>query len=299
MNSPAKQIDWSALRRLKIRARALADGTYVGNHRSARRGAGIEFAGFREYTLGDDLRFLDRRAMLRYDKLLIRQFESETDRDIWILLDNSPSMRYRGSRSACRKLDYAVELALALVLLAVRNGDVVSLRTASPSSSFRRAGGMSAFERASLLLQDASTSLETTHTGANSSNPAVLDLQAIRTIGEQARRGAVIFVLSDFLDVIPRFGETLAQLGSNARSVRALQVLDQDEVDFPFKGSSRFVSLESSFRVEADESVRDTYLARLASAQAELSKQLERGGGTFVTTSTKDDATKRLRELLG
>jgi uncharacterized protein (DUF58 family) len=297
MNSPAKQMDWSALRRLKIRARALADGTYVGNHRSARRGAGIEFAGFREYTLGDDLRFLDRRAMLRYDKLLVRQFESETDRDIWILLDNSPSMRYRGSRSACRKIDYAVELALALVLLAVRNGDVVSLRTASPSSSFRRAGGMSAFERASILLQDATTSPEATQKDA--SNPAMLDLQAIRTIGEQARRGAVIFVLSDFLDVVPHFGETLAQLGSNARSVRALQTLDQDEVDFPFKGSSRFVSLESAFRIEADESVRDTYLARLASAQAELRKQLERGGGSFVTTSTRDDATNRLRELIG
>src|SRR5262249_32964690 len=73
-------IDWGALAPLRLKARAVAEGVYAGMHRSARKGAGVEFGGQRPYVPGDDLRFFDRRALLRHDRLMVREFETETDR---------------------------------------------------------------------------------------------------------------------------------------------------------------------------------------------------------------------------
>ncbi len=61
------------------------------------RGSGVEFGGYREYVPGDDLRWLDRRSLLRHDRLVVRQFETETDRTLSLLVDASASMGYRGS----------------------------------------------------------------------------------------------------------------------------------------------------------------------------------------------------------
>ena len=97
--SIAAQIDWGKLAPLRLRARAIAEGLYAGAHRSARKGAGIEFGGHREYTPGDDLRWLDRRSLLRHDRLLTRQFETETDRALRLVVDATRSMAYRGSRA--------------------------------------------------------------------------------------------------------------------------------------------------------------------------------------------------------
>src|SRR5688572_25806415 len=91
-----RALDWGSLAPLRLRARAVAEGVYAGVHRSARRGAGVEFGGFREYTPGDDLRWLDRRALLLHDRLVVRQFETETDRAVRLIIDATSSMGYRG-----------------------------------------------------------------------------------------------------------------------------------------------------------------------------------------------------------
>src|SRR5262249_30159541 len=71
----AKAIDWGSIAPLRLRARTIAEGVYAGAHRSLRKGAGVEFGGHRPYIPGDDLRWLDRRAVLRHDKLIVREFE--------------------------------------------------------------------------------------------------------------------------------------------------------------------------------------------------------------------------------
>src|SRR5690242_5453469 len=99
--------DWSKLPTLRLRARSVADGVYAGMHRSPRRGAGVEFGGHREYVLGDDLRFVDRHALMRHGRLLIRQFETETDRTLCLVVDASASMAYSSERAPVSKLSYA------------------------------------------------------------------------------------------------------------------------------------------------------------------------------------------------
>ena len=112
-------LDWGTLAPLRLRARLVAEGVYAGAHRSARRGAGVEFGGHRAYTPGDDLRWLDRRSLLLHDRLLVRQFETETDRALRLVVDATASMGYRGSRAPGAKLAWAAVVAAALAKLAV------------------------------------------------------------------------------------------------------------------------------------------------------------------------------------
>src|ERR1700692_3667798 len=95
-SSVRSALDWGELAPLRLRSRQVAEGVYAGMHRSARRGAGVEFGGYREYVPGDDLRWLDRRSLLRHERLIVRQFETETDRALCLVVDASASMSFRG-----------------------------------------------------------------------------------------------------------------------------------------------------------------------------------------------------------
>src|SRR5579862_9141908 len=120
-------LDWGSLAPLRLRSRLVAEGVYAGAHRSARRGAGVEFGGHRAYTPGDDLRWLDRRSLLLHDRLLVRQFETETDRALRLVLDATASMGYRGERAPAAKLAWAAVVAAALARIAIAAGDPVGL----------------------------------------------------------------------------------------------------------------------------------------------------------------------------
>src|SRR5258705_13534241 len=90
-------LDWGNLAPLRLRSRLVAEGVYAGGHRSARRGAGVEFGGHRPDTPGDDLRWVDRRSLLRHDRLLGREFETETDRALRLVVDASAAVGDRGA----------------------------------------------------------------------------------------------------------------------------------------------------------------------------------------------------------
>src|SRR5258706_2696055 len=87
VKSLRESLDWGKFAPLRLRAQAVAEGVYSGSHKSPRRGSGVEFGGHRAYTPGDDLRFIDRHALMRHGELLVREFETETDRDLWLLVD--------------------------------------------------------------------------------------------------------------------------------------------------------------------------------------------------------------------
>ena len=201
MAEPARDlrraIDWGSLAPLRIRARLVAEGVYAGAHRSARKGAGVEFGGHRAYTPGDDLRHLDMRSLLRHDHLLIRQFETETDRALRLVVDASASMAYRGSRAPGSKLAWAALVAAALARVAVGSGDPVGMSFIGGSKNARSVpvrGGREVFERVVDSLEAQTAEGEAMH------DVAVLD-NAIGALARNARRGSVVVVLSDLLDL--------------------------------------------------------------------------------------------------
>ena len=127
-----RSIDWGSLAPLRIRARMVAEGVWAGAHRSARKGAGVEFGGHRAYTPGDDLRHLDVRSLLRHDHLLVREFETETDRALRVVIDATASMSYRGKVAPGSKYAFAASLSLRPDSPYLSTECVVCLVTVSP-----------------------------------------------------------------------------------------------------------------------------------------------------------------------
>ena len=289
-----RSIDWGSLAPLRIRARMVAEGVYAGAHRSARKGAGVEFGGHRAYTPGDDLRWLDVRSLLRHDHLLVRQFETETDRALRLVVDSTASMSYRGSKAPGSKAAWASLVAAALARVAIRSGDPVGLGFigGSPQAlGVPVSGGREAFERVVDALESQSA------TGDALTNLDTLD-RALAALARSARRGSVVVVLSDLLDLPAEAAERISAVATRGRVVVVVQVLDPDEATFPFTETVRLQSLEGNVTVESDDAARDRYLAALGALQEQWRRILVGRGASFLTMTTDQDPVAAVRSII-
>jgi uncharacterized protein (DUF58 family) len=291
----SKQLDWAALGRLRLLARNVADGAWVGMHQSRRRGAGLEFAGHRSYVPGDDLRWLDQRALLRHERLLVKQFETETERPVRLVLDATASMGFRSEPSALSKLDFAALIAAALTRVAVRSGDPVGLDFlggGDSSTSLPLAGGTEAFERAIVQL---SRTAAAGHVGESRSELE----RALAPIGQRATRGTLIIVLSDLLEFGQEGPSVLSALGTGGRQVIAVQILDRVEALFPLEGPVRLKASEGTLEVETNASLaRAGYLEALGALQQRFRDALHAHGGEIVLCRSDDDPVRTVRSVL-
>jgi len=285
---------WSELTPLRIRARQVAQGIYAGAHRSALRGAGVEFGGYREYVPGDDLRWLDRRSWMRHQHLLVRQFETETDRTLCLIVDASASMGFRGPGAPATKMAFASLLAAALARIALRGGDPVSLaylagRAAEPVG---RSSGREQFERVVASLDAAKPD------GDARVDRGMVD-RAVAWLDRSARRGAIVVVLSDLIDLPEDAADRLSGLVSGGRVVVVVQTLSPAEADFPFEGPIRLRSLEGDTVVETDaEGARDRYRAAMAALAAKWHDAVVARGARFVRAKTTDSPARVLRDIV-
>lgn len=285
-------IDWGRLAPLRLQARAVADGVYAGAHRSVRRGAGIEFGGHRNYLPGDDLRFLDRHARMRHGQLLIREFETETDRALRLILDASASMSFRSERAPGAKYAYAALIAAALARVALVRGDRVGLdfiggERAVPLPS---TGGREAFERLVGHLESA--------TASGGADLPTLE-RALAPTARYARRGAAVVVLSDLLDLPEGAADYLAGLSAGGRVLVVVQVLDPVEVEFSFEGPVALRSIEGDVRVETDAgTVRAGYLAALQRLTEGYRARVVARGGRLVEARTTEEPVEIVRRVL-
>jgi uncharacterized protein (DUF58 family) len=289
-----EKLDWGAFAPLRIKARSLADGVYAGNHKSPRRGSGVEFGGHRAYTPGDDLRYIDRHALMRHGTLLIREFETETDRDLWLFVDATKSMSYVGPGGPGPKYGYAALLAAALAYIAVRTGDRVALDFLGGKNarSIPPRAGRDAFERVIAALEDVEPD-------GDLSGDRTLVEHALGQAQRSARRGAIQVVLTDLLDLPAGSLETLSALTTRGRSLQVIQVLAPAEREFPFEGSVLLRSLEGKNIVETDAALaRQKYLAALAAAQAEAERELVPRGGRLHKCVTTDPPEELVRRIL-
>jgi uncharacterized protein (DUF58 family) len=289
-----RSLDWGQLAPLRLRARRVAEGVYAGAHRSARKGAGVEFGGHREYTPGDDLRWLDRRSMMLHDRLLIRQFETETDRALRLVIDATSSMAYRGSRGKAAKLAWAALVAAALARVATASGDPVGMTFIGGGKDVRPvpvSSGREAFERVV-------SALEAVEPGGDASSDPKLTERALGGIVRAARRGSIVVVLSDLCDLPDAAIDAMAAVAARGRVLVVGEVLDPDELEFPFDEAVRLRALEGGATVETDGQVRDKYLAALAAHRDRWRRALTARGAEVVSFRTDHDATGAVREIV-
>jgi uncharacterized protein (DUF58 family) len=121
------------LESLAVVSKRVFSGAMRAERRTKKTGSGVEFADHRDYAPGDDFRSLDWHAYQRFDRLLVRLFEEEEDLSIYIVVDSSESMGFRGGR----KLRYAKQLAAALAYVGLANLDRVAIVTADSGIGMR------------------------------------------------------------------------------------------------------------------------------------------------------------------
>ncbi len=263
---------------LSITARQAVESILAGQHRSIRRGLSVEFAGHREYQPGDDLRHVDWFVWARSDRYDIRQYEEETKLRATLILDVSGSMGYGSGKQT--KLAYARSLAAALGFLMVRQSDALGLVTCDTAiREFIPPGSTMAH------LLNILAALEQCSAGNETSLASVLNEVASRL----KRRGLVILV-TDAFDDAEAFLKSVRYLRHRKQEVRLFQVLDPDELSFPFKGMIEFVGMEGEPRLKLDgDRVRAHYGEVFAEHQQRLKSGCHACGVQFDTCFTNEE----------
>lgn len=247
------------IRNLELRARSVIEGYWKGLHRSPRHGFSAEFAEYRAYVPGDDIRFLDWKVLARRDRTFIRKFREETNLRCHILLDLSRSMSY-GSLTYT-KLEYARTLAATLAVFLHQQGDEIGLLTFDevPRDYLpprHRSGHLHAILAA----------LGRPALGKSAGLHA-----PVETILSRGRMRGVIFVISDFLTPLEELKAPLSSLAACGNDVTLLQTLDPAEIGFTFEGSVNFEDLESGQTLPADpDQIRAGYLKKFNAHQQAL-----------------------------
>ena len=237
---------------MELRARAIVEGHYSGQHRSPYRGASVEFADHREYAPGDELRHLDWKVYGRTDRFYIKEYDAETNLSAHLLLDTSASMSFGSGEIT--KLDYARFLCAGLAYLTIRQRDAASLTTFDAQIRER----LPALTKRAHLQRIFET-LDAVQPGRDTNIAGILE-QVATTV---TRRGIIVLV-SDLLDEPEEVLRGLGYFRHRGHDVMLLHVMDPAEMQFNFRGPTLFEDLETGERLAADAGqVRGEYLAAM------------------------------------
>ena len=265
---PAETIE--RLGRLEFSPHGAVDGFIAGRHRSARKGASVEFAEHREYTPGDDLRKLDWKLIARRQRFYVREYVDETNLRATILLDTSGSMGYRGRLSAggLSKLEYAQHLAASLAYVLIRQQDAVGFVAFDTRPNVIMSPKAQPPQLRRILME-----VDRIRPGGETDAAAVL-----HEVAERVPRRSVVFVLSDLFGDPDAIVNALHHFRFRYDEVVVLQVMAGEELEFPFAEMLRFEDAETgafmnvdalALRNESVDRVND-FLARLRRGSGEM-----------------------------
>jgi uncharacterized protein (DUF58 family) len=247
------------IKSLQVRAKVAVEGFIKGIHRSPYHGFSVEFSEYREYSPGDDPRYLDWRLFARSDRYYVKRFEDETNLRCYLVLDVSRSMGYRSG--AHSKSEYARTAAATIAYFLSLQRDAVGLITFEDRITdylpprhrpghLRRL--MAALER------------EPAGRATNLENP-------LEEIAATVRKRGLVILISDLLAPTTSLAAKLGYLRSRGHDVVVLRVLDPVEVGFPFSLPAMFQDVESGRELYVDPAAaRDQYLKRFATHAAEI-----------------------------
>jgi len=245
----------AALEGLDFKARYVMEGFLHGLHDSPFHGFSVEFSDYRDYQPGDDLRHLDWRLYARSDRLCIKRHMQETNVRFYVVCDTSASMQYRGQAAWGSKLECAKVLAAALTWFLLRQNDAAGMVTLNGAT------GVPEFIRPSQRPNQFGLMLRELE-ALQPSGGACLAQLLQHTVRLVHRRSVILF-FSDLLEPAADVALGFKQLRFNGHEVIVFQVLDPDEVEFPFTEPRLFEDLETGTRrMVAPQAAKANYLAR-------------------------------------
>lgn len=279
---PVKQAfdpgDLAKLGRLELIASAVVDGFLSGKHRSTHKGGCTDFAEFRPYARGDDLRQLDWRHYARSDRYYVKRYDDETNLQALLIVDASGSMGF--GMSTVTKWRYAQMASASLGHLLLRQRDSVGMALVADKllDFVRPQPRPSHLARLLDLL-----------TATEPKGPSSLAEMLTSLSGRLKRRGMVI-IFSDCFGDVAALGRALEQHRYHGHDVIVFQILAPEELTFPFRREAFFQDLELHRRLEVNpNTLRKAYLKEFQAFMDQLRKTTTDVGADLMTVSTGDD----------
>ena len=266
---------------LYLRARWVVEGLMSGVHRSRSKGFSVEFEEHREYSPGDEIRRIDWKALGKFDRYFIKEYEDETNLRAYLLLDASASMNY--AFDGVTKFDYGCTLTASLAYLILKQQDAAGLVTFSD----RIESFIPPKAKRDYLMQILHA-LENRGPAGETNVGRILEDIA----GQLKRRGLVILV-SDLLDEPAQILKGLRLFRFKGNDVIVFHLLDPAELNLPFDGNILFEDLEElNLKVIADpRTIRKTYQEVVGEFITEMRKQCHNDAIDYqlIPTSTPLD----------
>ncbi|WP_310820382.1 DUF58 domain-containing protein [Stratiformator vulcanicus] len=246
-------------------------------HRSPYFGQSVEFVQHREYVAGDEVRNIDWKVWSKTDKYYVKLYEEDTNLRTTIVLDVSESMEF--GRGPLNKLDYASTVAAALSLLLLKQQDSVGMITFDEAVR----GRAPQRSKQSHLLQLLDT------LGKQSASQKTDFYSILTQVAEEQTRKGMIILISDLLADREGLLRGLSMLRARGHDVLVFQILDDEELDFGFTGTTKFEGLEETGELICDpRSLRDGYLNAMETYLEELRRFCARNLVDFQTIRTSD-----------
>ncbi len=290
--SRASSIDPAALMRIKnlqLRAKAVVEGFLSGLHRSPYHGFSVEFSEYRQYSPGDDPRYLDWRLYARSDRFYLKRFEDETNLRCYLLVDLSRSMGFGAAPQFYNKAEYAKTVAATIAYFLTLQRDAVGVITFDQSiREFLPARFRSGYLHRLMMCLEREL--------AGTSTDLALPLEQI---AKAARRRGLVVLLSDLLTPIDTLETKLGYLRSQGHEVVVIRILDPTEVTFQFQDEAMFFDLESGRELYVDpDAARTNYQQRFREHQESLKRICNNLGMDFYELTTDQPLDMALFDLL-
>jgi len=272
-----------------LHARTPMLGSVSGRHRSPVRGSSLEFAEYRKYVPGDDLRRVDWRAWGRSDRYFIKEFEADTNLRLCLIVDTSGSMGFQPSDDSPSRLDYARRVAGALAYITAHQGDAVGLYCAGKEFKKEITPKRGAAHMGVIL--DAIAEMEPSgETGL----PEVLHQAA-----EKVPQRALFVVISDLFVEPSLLQDCFQHLRFRNHDLAIFHLLDEQEVTFDFERPTRFQDMEGDRSLLADPSIIAPQYRKALQAYLEaLDKAVRDAGVDYHRVQVQDNYEEVLARFL-
>ncbi|WP_184019926.1 DUF58 domain-containing protein [Haloferula luteola] len=277
----------SRLGSLPVESRTAMVGNVAGRHASPHRGSSVEFAEYRKYVPGDDIRRLDWKAYARSDRYYIKEFEADTNLRAYFVVDGSGSMLFAGKGEA--KVAYARRIAASLSYLLVNQGDAagVSICTEKLHLEVPPSRRPAHLQRIFDTLADLEPGGETGLVGA------------LHQIAEKINQRAFVVILSDLFTDPAALSEALQHLRYRKHDISVFHLMDPQELHFDFERPHRFVDLEDGTALVAEPSlIAEEYQAALSEFMLSVRAKCHDATADYQLVSTDTPLEPLLREFL-
>jgi len=270
---------------LDLIAKTVVDGFIAGLHRSPDFGFSQEFAEYRAYTPGDDLRHVDWNVFARTEKAYLKRYRGETNTSVMVLLDASASMGFRSG--AVRKFDYSKFLASALVYLAHLQRDSAGLIVFHDDVAdfIRPSGRQGQLMRLLHAIDNAQLGKRTDFR------------RPFFELGQFLKRRGIAILISDFFENPDTIVRTVEPLRFRGSELILFHVLDPEEIEPQLGEAALLLDMETDEALEASpDYARTEYREKIAAHIQDLRSKAQAAGIEYFLLRTDRPLDEALRE---